>query len=326
MGTREVMWALGVACWCGGVALAADEGGLKLNAACQLERMAADPGVQVGRGLGFSIGGFSFGGGRRGRGESGPGLSLNEGEILRDALRPEKSDVLAAEGPRFESVFRFSCLPIQALVRGEWPLLIDYQLEEGTVATLEIHLPGRDPVILPLPGGFDRQAQTLLLPANLGEGPQAAVLLFRALIVQSSPPVPGRFVLFGLAAGPRVLEMPIPDELVFQPGEIHLGAKDQAHFGFHGRTAFKRAAVDILNVDEREGTTHARLARSYPVAGGIAAETRTGEEPLLSWNGTLDDKQVSLGPHKLQVRAWSSLEDGGDWAVAWSSDVVRVKP
>jgi hypothetical protein len=30
------------------------------------------------------------------------------------------------------------------------------------------------------------------------------------------------------------------------------------------------------------------------------------------------------GEHMLQIRAWRGLENGGDWVVAWSPDIVDV--
>lgn len=311
-----------------GVAAAAnaeDDGGIKLDAACRLERLAAEAGPQPGRGLGFSIGGFSFGGGRRGRGESPP-LTMDHGEILRNALRPEIADRLAADGPRFQEVFNFACLPVRGFVRSGWPLVVDYEAEGGAVAVVEIHLPGRDPIVLPLPVGSERQRQVRVLPPGLGDEPTPAVILLRVDRSQVETPSPMPTRIYSLGAGPRVADAPAIDELAFQPAELRLGNSDLASYSFHAGAGFKGVSADILRVDERDGVLQVRQVRSHPVAGGVAPDAWIGREPPLTWNGTSDGRQVSLGHHLLQVRLWSAPESGGDWAAYWSADTVRVKP
>lgn len=305
-------------------ASAADEDDIKLTPTCQLEQQARET-AQPTRGLGFSFGGFSFGGGRRDR-DSAPGLSVDQFGILRDALRPELADRLAENGPRLQEFFSFSCIAIRGFVRAGWPLVIDYQAEEGTLVTLEIHPATGDPIVEKLNSGGERQSQSIHLPASLGDEPKPALLLLRTMRDQADNPAPGRMRAFSIGAGPRVQDAPAIDQITFQGNELSLGNKDLVSFAFHSRAAFKRATVDVLRLDERGDVLMTRLARSLPIAKEVVAGALIGQESPLVWNGYSTGQQVSLGPHLVQVRVWSAPADGGDWVAAWSSDTFRVKP
>jgi hypothetical protein len=43
------------------------------------------------------------------------------------------------------------------------------------------------------------------------------------------------------------------------------------------------------------------------------------ESPRQTWVA-----KGKTGEHMLEIRAWRGLENGGDWVVAWSPDIVDV--
>mgnify|MGYP001391923546 CR=1 FL=1 len=323
-------------------AAAAEDDETRLTPACQVDRKAQEAEARPRSGFTFSFGGGVLGGGGRrapaggcdgpcprergSRSSAGAGVGIDLVELFRNAARPEMADRLSDGGPRFQEVFSLACVPVHGFVRGGWPLVIDYQAEEGTAVSVEIHVADRDPVVLPLPGGGERHLQKLELPRSLGDKLSPALFLVRAVRDQPGTPALGRLRTYGLGAGPRAVGSVAIDQVEFHPGELRLGRKDTANYSFHSRSDFNRAAAEILRLDDRNGDLQVRLARSIPIAGGLAAGTWVGREQPQTWDGTDGHRQVSLGPHLMQVRAWLSAQDGGDWVSAWSSGTVHVKP
>lgn len=331
----------------GGVA-AQTVDGARITSTCQVERPsdsghgARSEDAPSGSGLSFSIGGFALGGSRprspsyesesentpreesHSHGNVGVGLSINLGELFRHLGKPEIPQQLFEDGPRFESAFSMACIPVRGFVRGGWPLVIDYQADPGTVASVEIHVEGRDPVVIPLRRGSEHNLLKLRLPDQLGNELSPALLLVRAVKDQPGAPVLGRINVFGLGAGPRAVGSVAIDQVDFQPGTMSLGKKETARFSFYSRSDFNRAAAEVLRVINRDGELQVRLARSIPFDGGVAAGTWVGRDKPLIWDGTDADRQPSLGQHLMQVRAWLSAQAGGDWVAAWSAWTVEV--
>ena len=262
--------------------------------------------------------------GAKSRSSMGAGLSLNLGELFRHLSTPEVPNRLFDEGPRFEDAFSMACIPVRGFVRGGWPLVIDYQAEPGTLVSVEIHVEGQDPVVLPLPGGSQRNVLKLKLPERLGDKLTTALFLVRGVKDQPGAPVLGRVQVFGLGCGPRAVGSVAIDQVDFKPGVVHLGKKETARFSFYSRSDFNRAVAEVMRVDNQNGDLQIRLARSIPLEGGVAAGTWIGRQEARIWDGTDANRQVSLGQHLMQVRAWLGAQEGGDWVAAWSAGSVEV--
>lgn len=334
----------------------------RITPACQVERVATtDSSPTPGGSFSFSIGGFPFGGGgsqrsssgereaygrsdsssesdyspseetgrapdkdRGSRGNVGVGLSFDLGELFRHLGKSQVPERLFEDGPQFENAFSMACIPVRGFVRGGWPLVIDYQAEPGTLATLEIHVEGREPVVLPLRGGSEHNLLKLQLPAQLGDKLSPALFLVRAVKDQPGAPELGRINVFGLGAGPRAVGSVAIDQVDFTPGTVSLGKKQSARFSFYSRSDFNRVSAEVLRVVNRDGDLQVQLARSIPLDGGVAAGTWVGRQEARTWDGTDANRQASLGQHLMQVRAWLSAQDGGDWVAAWSAWTVEV--
>lgn len=255
----------------------------------------------------------------------GVGISIDLLELFRSLKRPEVPDTLSTEGPRFAPAFSLGCVPVHGFVRGGWPLVIDYQAEAGTMPSVEVHVDGRDPVVLELQRGGERRLMKLELPKSLGEKPVPALFLVRTVRDQPGTPALGRMNLFGLGAGPRAVGSVAIDQVDFKPGELRIAKKGTARYSFYARSDFNHVAAEILRVEQREGELQVRLARSIAFPGGVAAGTWTGRQQPLTWDGTDNASVPSYGPHLMQVRAWLTAQEGGDWVSAWSAGTVDVK-
>lgn len=328
----------------GGKAAAQTADNPKVTSTCQVERPARQgSGSTPGSGFTFSIGGFPIGGGgngdhhsssydsdsehpvsRESRGNVGLGLSFNLGELFQRLRKPEIPQQLLEDGPQFERAFSMACIPVRGFVRGGWPLVIDYQAEPGTIASVEIHVEGREPVVIPLGGGSGHNLLKLKLPDRLGDQLSPALFLVRGVKDQPGAPVLGRINVFGLGAGPRAVGSVAIDQVEFKPGTMSIRKNETARFSFFSHADFNRAAAEVLRVVNRDGDLQVQLARSIPLSGGVAAGTWVGRQEARIWDGTDANLQPSLGQHMMQVRAWLSAQDGGDWVTAWSAWTVEV--
>jgi len=216
-----------------------------------------------------------------------------------------------------------SCAPIQAFVRGGWPVVIDYRPDGTSTVVLEIHAAGSDqPYVVPLPREPRRQLVAANVPQSFGEAPQVALFLVRAVRAETN--AAGGMRIFGLGAGPRAVGSVAIDQVDFQPGSMRVSKKQKASYSFYSRSDFNRSVVEILRVQRHADEIKVSLARSTALGAAINRGTWVGKKEALTWDGYNGDNQLSSGPHLLQVRAWLTAQNDRDWVAAWSQNTVVV--
>jgi hypothetical protein len=239
------------------------------------------------------------------------------------AAEPDLAEQLTQSGPQFPQRFSMSCAPVQAFVRGGWPVVIDYQPDSGSEVVLEIHSVGSgEPFILPLSRGPRRQIMTADIPDGFGQTPQVALFLVRARKEGSN--IPGGMQLFGLGAGPKAIGSVAIEQVEFRPDSMRVSQRQKASYSFYSRSDFNRTVVDVLRVDRTADEIKVSLARSTPLEIAINRGTWVGKKEALTWDGYDGNSRVSSGPHLLQVRAWLSAQNERDWVAAWSPSTVIV--
>lgn len=266
-----------------------------------------------------------YGGDRGGAGGGvGVGVQIDLGQVLRSLFgnRPDPAaQALAREGPRLPESYSFPSLRIEAVLRGGWPAVIAYELAPGASAELEFALPGEAPHRVFLPPGAQRGRTliTLDLPERFGEVLKVGTVSLRVEGGSGAAPLQ----LYGLGCGPLAIGSVAIDEVVFEPARLRLGTGERAFYGFHSRSDFSRAVVDIARLDAAPGGPRLVRVRSEPVQQSVARNSWVGREPPLHWNGADERGAASQGAHLLYVRAWAA--DPGDWVVAWSPRAVEVR-
>ncbi|WP_157653715.1 hypothetical protein [Burkholderia ubonensis] len=95
---------------------------------------------------------------------------------------------------------------------------------------------------------------------------------------------------------------------------------NQIDYSFATKSLFNRATVTFLKFERSSGDGRIRATpiRSFPVSDLMQVRHQG------RWNGLDDNRQLSLGVHRLQVRAWDNQEDDASWAGAISSDFVTI--
>lgn len=269
-------------------------------------------------------------GGGGGGGGGGVGIQIDFGQILRALTQRTAPEVteLARNGPRLPERYSFPTLSITAVLRGGWPAVMAYDIAPDAKVELEFAVPDAAPqrYLLPAPPVFGpfrgRVLVTMTLPDSLGDS-----LKLGTVSVHVGHPGDGSepvLRIFGLGAGPLAVGSVAIDEVVFEPAQLRLAAGDRAFYGFHSKSDFTRAGVDIARLEGAAGGPRLVRIHSRPVQQSVARDAWVGREPPLYWDGQDERGTGSRGAHLLYVRAWAP--EPGDWVIAWSPRAVEVRP
>jgi hypothetical protein len=85
-------------------------------------------------------------------------------------------------------------------------------------------------------------------------------------------------------------------------------------YSFHAHSSFNGVRAEFVLTELRNGhvvVEKDQEAKLPPVP--------QDESPRQTWVA-----KGKTGEHMLEIRAWRGLENGGDWVVAWSPDIVDV--
>jgi hypothetical protein len=238
-----------------------------------------------------------------------------------EAPKPEK--ILSKEGPQFAPLYSMSTLSFEAFVKGDWPLVIDFEPLETSIILFSITTDGAEPFTYQLDGSrLGRRQQLIRIPGRLGLKPTVARYSLSAFSPGLGEQKPARFVIYGFAAGDKAVGSIGIDQVKFAPGSIRPRMKEKANYDFHSLFDFSKVSAEFLVIGLHPQTKEiiSKLVRTESISGGISRNKWVSKD----WDGKNDKGAVSTGHHQVHIRAWRSLESGGDWASAWSPEVVKV--
>jgi hypothetical protein len=248
--------------------------------------------------------------------------------IDRTIRLPRAIDLLPqwlVQGPGFADGYSNSCMPIRCVVRGGWPMVVDFTQDGESDTTIEIHAPELGaPIVFELDKARGRHLQQFRLPDRFGATTRPAVLLVRSTRRGAGAARPGRVRIHGLGAGPRAVGSVAIDQVSFAPPLVRHSAGQQASYSFLSKSDFNRVSVSVLKVDNVDGEIRVGLVREFRFEGGISRGAVFGRAPPRVWDGSDAQDEPSIGSHLLQVRAWMSAREDGDWVTAWSERAVQV--
>ena len=161
----------------------------------------------------------------------------------------------------------------------------------------------------------NRRAYVIIhLPANFGTKLQTGAYQIRSIpTVGATTPAPG-LRTYGLGAGEKAVGSVAIDQLTFQPATIHPKANEVADYGFHAHSAFDDVRAEFIFTTLYKGRVLVQQDQEEKLSPIPEDERARG-----TWKG-----KGKPGEHMLQIRAWRGLDNGGDWVVAWSPDIVDV--
>jgi hypothetical protein len=245
-----------------------------------------------------------------------------------------RAHLLDKEGPQLPGVFNMSSFSVMGFVKGDWPVVFDYQLERDSLLIVVIAPEGQEPIIYRLNGKAGHWQNRLLVPAAVGTNSVVAEYTLRSLDDGLGQLGPAHLHVHGVAAGPKAVGSIGIDQVTFSPAAIRPALGERAHYTFHSISDFKNVEVNFVRLANDHGQIiAARIGKKS--SGSIAKnEARNGD-----WDGKSDGggKEAEAfppelrqwlksptGQHLVQVRAWYGAKDG-DWATALSDEFVTVE-
>jgi hypothetical protein len=228
---------------------------------------------------------------------------------------------LSKEGPTFAATFNPSDFTFDAFAQSNWPLFIDYELEEPGHVWLTIEVKKAPTFTYKFKGTrAGRHEESITLPSHLAGETAVAAYSIKAV----SDNAPGArlisFTLHALAVGRAVGSSGVT-QVVFSPREVRVIAGRPAASAAYSFRAIRRfsggARADIRLMS---GGFSRRVGGNSFERAIAPGETVSG-----AWNCKKGGKP-SLGRHKLFVKAWFTLKDSGSWAIAQSRESVMISP
>lgn len=232
----------------------------------------------------------------------------------------------AHEGPQVPKELNMSSFAIKGIVGPHWPVVVDFMLDSPGSAQIDIIAADKHHIRATMPNLPNRRAYGIFrLPDDFGSKLQVAVFQVHSVPAATgaasvSPGTSGTSTVspalrvYGIGAGERAVGSVAIDQLTFQPPTIHPKSKEVATFGFHAHSAFNGVRAEFIFTTLYNGQILVQQDQEQKLAPVPEGERANG-----TWEG-----KGKAGQHMLQVRAWRGLENGGDWVVAWSPDIVDV--
>jgi hypothetical protein len=234
------------------------------------------------------------------------------GDII--AHHKESPDKLGHDGPQTQHEFDMSDFTVKGLVRASWPVVLDFTIDSPGSVLVEITA-AKQQYRARLTNKANRRGYAIIhLPANFGTKLRPAVYHIHSIAPAGATTPAPRLRAYGLAAGDKAVGSVAIDQLTFRPAIIHPKANEVADYGFHAHSAFDGVRAEFIFTTLYNGRVLVQKDQEEKLS-----PIPEGERAKGTWKG-----QGKAGEHMLQIRAWRGLENGGDWVVAWSPDIVEV--
>lgn len=246
-----------------------------------------------------------------------------------------RSNLLDKQGPQFPLLYSFSSLAVMGFSRGDWPVAIDYVLEQDSLLLVVISPEGEIPLVYRLEGKKGHWMTKIQIPPSVGKQLRVSQYLVQTLedgvgLVSSS-----HVHIHGIAAGPKAVGSIGIDQVSFTPARIQLVQHQKAQFSYHSISDFDDTEVSIVRVG-KTGTGEIVAAGVRDKSMGSIAQNHVKNG---DWDGSINTEEIAKnfpadvrqwllnphGQHILQVRAWLRKDHGGDFVTALSETLVDVE-
>jgi len=236
---------------------------------------------------------------------------------------PDIEKTLDKKGPQFPDAFTMSSFGVQGYVKGNWPVVLEYEVEEPALILVTIAAPGVETASYRLDSTKQRHLTIFHIPARFGAKPVPGWYLIRALSDNVGELKPVHFHIFALGAGEKAVGSVTIDQLIFQQQLLNTQQKQKVGYSFHSLSDFDEVEVafpkgsmllpDRLIIQEK--------VKVESISGGVERDAVVQR----TWDGKADNGKFSPGTHYMVVRAWRGLRSGADWVTVWSTQVLRVE-
>jgi hypothetical protein len=235
---------------------------------------------------------------------------------LSEPAAHEVNEQLNRNGPQFPESLRMSNFRVTGFAKGLWPVVVDYEAEQGGYVLLTVVTQNAPPAeaILAVPQ-TGRRLQLLRLPAEFGTTLKSATFSIDAT-ASATDPEPRYLRIYGFGCGPKAVGSVAIDNLRFGPGAV-TASDPETHFGFHTHTMFDKMKAEFMQIAMVDHSIEGQLFDNKKIDRRVAE----GESINDQWSA----KKAKTGPIQFRVRGWMTVRgdnDGGDWVSAFSPDLV----
>jgi len=246
-----------------------------------------------------------------------------------------RSDLLDKKGPQLPPLFSMSSFAVMGFSRGNWPVAIDYMLEQDSLLLVIIAPEGQKPLIYRLDGKKGHWVSKVQIPASVGDQLKVSQYLVQTLDDSVGPVSPRHVHIHGIAAGPKAVGSIGIDQVSFAPTSIRLAQHQKAQFSYHSISDFDDTEVSFIRLAKSSDGEIIAAAVGGKDMGSIAQNhVKNGD-----WDGSIKSSDIVKnypqqiqqwllapnGQHVLQVRAWLRKNHGGDFVTALSETIVAVE-
>jgi len=259
---------------------------------------------------------------------------------LGSMSRPEgdyekRADMLDKHGPQLPPIFSMSTFSIMGFSKGNWPVVIDYVLEQDSLLLVVIAPEGQKPQIFRLDGKKGHWQTKIQLPPEIGDQLRVSEYLVQTLDNNIGQVSPAHMHIHGIAVGNKAVGSIGIDQVSFSPASIRLDQHQRAQYSFHSMFDFKNTEVTFVRLAKSSIGEIIAASVGSKSMGSVNQNARKNGE----WDGSVKPPatlknyppelqqwlQLPVGQHALQVRAWFGIKDGGDWVTALSETLVSVE-
>jgi hypothetical protein len=174
-----------------------------------------------------------------------------------------------------------------------------------------------------------------MLPEAMGDQPRVAQYLIETLDANISATGPAHIHIHGIAAGPKAVGSLGIDQVDFGPPHVQLAQHQKARYSFHAKREFKHTNVTVVKLGRSSNGEIIAAAVHEDKTGSVSENGNKGGE----WDGSIKLPEAArnysegirgwlmlpTGQHAVQVRGWFASQDGGDWVIAMSENIVSVE-
>jgi len=214
---------------------------------------------------------------------------------------------LVADGPQGEGYPNARYFSVDGFIQTGWPIVVSYQIEPGTEATLEINprFGAERPVRVTLPQSPDGAPQYYKFTVELPEiGGEVRIAGYSITARYLSPPAGGRSAapvqILGFGAGPRAVGSVAIDQITGDPREVARpqgNAKTTLTYTYFLKNDWDRVAEDLW----RHCTGFIKsIGCNFSHPRNPYRPSRQGPQ---RWAWEVD-RHTDKGPYFLKVRAW----------------------
>ena len=239
-----------------------------------------DPPIEQPRGAGHELRDSLFAGGG----------GLLAGLLVGNAMHSERDPVklLSDHGPQCPDMYSMSAITVLGFVRGNWPMVLDYELREAGIYLVTVSVEGLAPFSYLLDGNQTGHRQQIFpLPSRFGAQPQPATCTLRALSSTPGEARPAFIRVFGWGCGPRSVGSVAIDQVRFTPPSVRPRDKQAALYGFHSHADFEKVTAEFERVGLVDGNSSPRWRTNRrlttPFAPAPRSLTRDGMPGKPRW-------------------------------------------